>query len=498
MFDNNNDSRNSDTDIINQKLLLQEDKYIDYKPLKIFCGTYNVAAHDPDESLAPWLQISNDTEIDIYAIGFQEIVDLNTTSLLFQQNWDEKEMYWTNYINEILLSPKLKRKYKQVQRGRMFGLYLLLYADVKLCEKAITEIYTSYVATGILSVGNKGSVAISLKLYETRFCFVCSHFAAHTENVEKRNSDFKTTRQQLKFQDTDKHSNPIDLSQHDTVFWFGDFNYRIDAISLNDTMKLVNSNSFEQLLKYDQLTTERAHGRVFEAYSESPVTFRPTYKYLIKTDLYEKQATGQSLAEHDAIGKVKLPSWTDRVLWKSSEKVQVLQYSSVSTLTISDHKPVLALFATFFRQIDESKLKKLIEKLHKESDKKLNEEMPHISVESKEFKFGECMYYDVKTAQLSIKNDGLTKCNVELLFHDPDVVEPATASTNKTQTYVMRARHVTKLKSLNQWVDIFPQYKEKIPANTIYSIELATSFNSFNLSRLNKLANSKQRLIEEF
>ena len=145
------DSQNDEGDVFNQKLLLQEDKYVDYKPLKIFCGTYNVskkqvssflkfnfnetfkrekvAAQNPDENLAPWLKFNNEDQIDIYALGFQEIVDLNTTSLLFQQNWEEKEVLWINYVNEILLNArnfKSSRKYRQVQRVRMFGLLLLV------------------------------------------------------------------------------------------------------------------------------------------------------------------------------------------------------------------------------------------------------------------------------------------------------------------------------------------------------------------------------------
>jgi hypothetical protein len=87
-----------------------------------------VAAQDPSESLAPWLNLSSDDQIDIYAVGFQEVVDLNLTSFAFQQNWEEKELYWTNYVNEVLLNARnfKGRKYKQVQRIRMFGLYLVV------------------------------------------------------------------------------------------------------------------------------------------------------------------------------------------------------------------------------------------------------------------------------------------------------------------------------------------------------------------------------------
>ena len=202
-------------------------------------------------------------------------------------------------------------------------IYKKIYADAKLCEKAISEIFTSVVATGILNVGNKGSVGVSLKIYETRFCFVCSHFAANTDQLEKRNSDFRNTKQFLKFQD-DKSANSIDLEQHDTIFWFGDLNYRVDAISLNDTLKYISLNLFDELVKFDQLTNERRNMRVFDSYLEGKLNFRPTFKFVMKSDLYEKQVeilNSQNLAENDLIGKVKLPSWTDRVLWKSSEKV---------------------------------------------------------------------------------------------------------------------------------------------------------------------------------
>ena len=87
-----------------------------------------MAAQDPSESLAPWLNFGNDDPIDIYAVGFQEVVDLNMTSFVLQQNWEEKEMYWTNYVNEILLNARnfKGRKYKQVKRIRLFGLYLVV------------------------------------------------------------------------------------------------------------------------------------------------------------------------------------------------------------------------------------------------------------------------------------------------------------------------------------------------------------------------------------
>ena len=46
-------------------------------------------------------------------------------------------------------------------------------------------------ATGLLGMmGNKGGAAIRFKLLDSSVCFVCSHLAAHRENVAGRNADF--------------------------------------------------------------------------------------------------------------------------------------------------------------------------------------------------------------------------------------------------------------------------------------------------------------------
>lgn len=46
-------------------------------------------------------------------------------------------------------------------------------------------------ATGLLGMmGNKGGAAIRMKLMDSTVCFVCSHLAAHRENVAGRNADF--------------------------------------------------------------------------------------------------------------------------------------------------------------------------------------------------------------------------------------------------------------------------------------------------------------------
>jgi len=121
---------------------------------------------------------------------------------------------------------------------------------------------------GILgTVGNKGSIGVSFKLNETRLCFICSHFASDTSQLQKRNADYRSTKQHMKFE-YNANLDYYDLDNHDAVFWFGDLNYRLDKVSLTQTLEQIYSNQLEQLVGFDQLTLERERQNVFDSYNE--------------------------------------------------------------------------------------------------------------------------------------------------------------------------------------------------------------------------------------
>ncbi|CAF0886229.1 unnamed protein product [Brachionus calyciflorus] len=457
-----------DRDTIKKELSLFEEEYIKYKNLRIYCGTFNVNGRQPDEGLSPWL-ILNADDIDIYAIGFQELVDLTTTNLLIKN--DINEQLWQNSIETELLNSKnfkSKSNYHLLCKIRMFGLFLIIYVKEKLIEKrVITEIFKSQVATGIMDmVGNKGSLGISFKLYESRVCFVCSHFAADTDKLEKRNSDFNSARTKLNFQN-ENNNYTLSLDDHETVFWFGDLNYRLDKLTLTKTFKLITSQDYEELLKYDQLNLSKNNLKIFKNYNEGRINFKPTYKFITKTDEYEKQALITNLDQEDNFGKVKLPSWTDRVLWRSN-KCTLIQYASINTLTISDHKPVYALFNLQVKKIDEKKYQKLYENVLKESDRRINELMPHIELEKFDFNFGQCYFYDVKTKEMIVRNKGISRSNVDIIFYE-------------------NLQEIACKPNTNQWVSFMPQHKERLEPNTEYKVELRTSFNYKMLPKLIKL-----------
>ena len=47
-----------------------------------------------------------------------------------------------------------------------------------------------------------------------------------------------------------------------------------------------------------------------------------------------------------------MPSWTDRILYMNdTDRVQLLEYSSVPGATMSDHKPVYAIFEAVTKKV---------------------------------------------------------------------------------------------------------------------------------------------------
>ena len=77
-----------------------------------------------------------------------------------------------------------------------------------------------------------------------------AHLAAGFANYEERNRDYKTISHGLRFQ----KNRTID--QHDTVLFFGDFNYRI-GMSDERVRKAIFQGDLETLYENDQVSKPR-------------------------------------------------------------------------------------------------------------------------------------------------------------------------------------------------------------------------------------------------
>lgn len=478
---------------LNFKLKQLEDEYIIKKNLKLFCGTYNLKGKLIDESLEPWLCFHENS--DIYILGFQELCELSTTSFIMQSDWIEREQLLIQEITHTFHS-KGKLNIKMLKSCRLWGIFIVVYVKQEL-ESSIRDVGVGSVATGILNtLGNKGTVAISLRLYETRLCFLCSHFASDTDQLERRNADYRYTIQNLRFP-SEIATDPFDLDSHQIIVWCGDFNYRLDNLSLDETLEAINSNAFDKLVDYDQLKKQLQFKRAFQEFQEGQIKFKPTYKFLVKEDRYDvvTNSSGQATIAGSGSSKLKLPSWTDRVLYKLNDEtgsnITLSQYSAINMLTISDHKPVYALFNIECKKIDEVAQKRVYDRLIKESDRKQNEERPHISLLSRvpELNFGTLTFYQTKCLSFEIENDGRTVANVdnEIHINEPRLNEDEISFINNHFSRDLSINSASLAVLFHHWFKIKPHRKDRLIPGQTFKFDVCTDFSQTNILRLNRL-----------
>ncbi|XP_076751874.1 synaptojanin isoform X1 [Xylocopa sonorina] len=324
-------------------------EYVTTMNLRVSVSTYNVNGGKhfrsvvyKEVSISDWLldaptkssslvSVQHDNvPVDIFAIGFEEIVDLNASNIMAASTDNAKA--WAEELQKVL---SRDTEYVLVTYQQLVGVCLYLFIR-PVHAPYLRDVAVDCVKTGLGgATGNKGAAAIRCVLYSTSFCFVCAHFAAGQNQVNERNADYAEITRKIAF--------PMGrtLNTHDYVFWCGDFNYRVDMDK--DEMKdMIRRNEFDQILQYDQLKVQQEQGNVFKNFLEGPITFAPTYKYDIFSD------------DYDTSEKCRQPAWTDRVLWKRRKQIPDIDsptdwnpgkliYYGRAELKQSDHRPVIAI-----------------------------------------------------------------------------------------------------------------------------------------------------------
>ncbi|KAL0055091.1 hypothetical protein WJX82_006902 [Trebouxia sp. C0006] len=360
------------------------------KPLRVRAVTFNMAKKMPTDLPEELLGRAGCPEgLDKY-----DIVVIGTQESGSSQEWNK------------LVAKALGAKYVKLASESLWQIRVLVYVRAKLREH-ITAVATSSVATGIGNVaGNKGGVGVALTYMDhTRLLFVNAHFQAHTHRVAGRQADYLRIKAGLfnnreeagvewapyaadqdavaspsrsplsKADHTSPHTRLLrdetgSMTSSESSFslitssftqrlqqwaqpsirdvaddyhvtiWLGDLNYRVETGGnrrvVDGVLKMTGLTEDERLnvlRNNDQLKKERELGKVFLGYKEGELTFPPTYKFDPGTDVY------------DSSGKSRVPSWCDRVLWRcNTDAVELLQYTHVPQLKVSDHRPVVATF----------------------------------------------------------------------------------------------------------------------------------------------------------
>uniref|UniRef100_A0A8C1X4C7 Inositol polyphosphate phosphatase-like 1a n=1 Tax=Cyprinus carpio TaxID=7962 RepID=A0A8C1X4C7_CYPCA len=128
---------------------------------------------------------------------------------------------------------------------------------------------------------------------------------------------------------------------HFTVIFFSLIFFELAFIIFSEILNYINRKEFEPLLKVDQLNLEREKNKVFLRFAEEEITYPPTYRYergSRDTYVWQKQkATGM---------RTNVPSWCDRILWKSYPETHIVcnSYGCTDDIVTSDHSPVFGTF----------------------------------------------------------------------------------------------------------------------------------------------------------
>ncbi|KAJ8460339.1 hypothetical protein OPV22_033265 [Ensete ventricosum] len=243
-------------------------------------------------------------------------------------------------------------RYCRVVSKQMVGIYVSVWVCRRL-RRHLNNLKVSPVGVGLMGyMGNKGSVSVSMTLFQTRLCFVCSHLTSgHKEGDQrKRNSDVYDILQRTRFASAMNADHPQTIPAHERIFWFGDLNYRLNMPDA-EIRALIASRQWDELLNFDQLTNELRSGRTFDGWKEGLITFPPTYKYERNSNRY----VGENAREGE---KRRSPAWCDRILWLGKGIKQLSYWRSEQSL--SDHRPVSSVFQVEVEVLNQRKLEKVL------------------------------------------------------------------------------------------------------------------------------------------
>lgn len=400
---------------IYKQVRLRQSEFTQFRPATLFLGTWNVNAKGKDyEALDDWLcaDWGKAGSPDLVAVGFQEIVDLNAVNVAVDNKTQQRSQFWSEHILGTL---NRREPYVLVMQRSMVGLLVCVYCKAGHHQR-VRYVSSASVGVGVMGMmGNKGGVSVRLQFYDSTMVFVCTHLAAHRENVTGRNADFANVLNKTNFDVGEEAirevirsgslshwvigSSTVGVTDHDMVFWLGDLNYRIDESMMTEkVLQLAEKGVLDELRTLDQLNVERAAGRVFEGFEEAPLHFRPTYKYQPGTHMYEQRPDK----------KLRAPAWCDRILWMAQEPqfVQQLTYNRSEMPNCSDHKPVYSTMRVTVKDVIHPKREAIYDELMKLLDRFENQTLPMLGLDRVSLEYGDVRYGQSVTLPIRISNTG--------------------------------------------------------------------------------------------
>ena len=325
------------------------ERYFPNRNIRVFVGTWNMNGQNPPRHLSDFLLPQRiDFVPDVLVIGSQESFPERT-------EW------------EVRLQDTLGPSHVLYHSAVLGTLHIAIFLRRDLIWFCSVPDVDSFSTRPGAQFKTKGAVAVGFILFGTSFLFVNAHLTAHQENTRDRIKDLKKLNAVLnlpkilqtangKHKARPQFSKSRDFTDNfDVVFWCGDLNFRLEQtrpVVEREVAQKTNADGngcFTSVLDFDQLNYLRSEGLIFKGYKEDPIHFPPTFKYDPGTN------------EFDTSSKQRVPSYTDRILYKSrrassssghnerKHRIKPLHYDSVQDVVSSDHKPVWGMWEVAIR-----------------------------------------------------------------------------------------------------------------------------------------------------
>ncbi|XP_039143056.1 LOW QUALITY PROTEIN: type IV inositol polyphosphate 5-phosphatase 3-like [Dioscorea cayenensis subsp. rotundata] len=293
-----------------------------------------------------------------------------------QDNIDPSEM---SLFAELNLDDMIRRKkrspFVRIISKQMIGIFISIWVRRSLREH-IQNLKVSTVGVGAMGyIGNKGAISVSMSIYQTLFCFICSHLTSGEKEGDehKRNADVHEIHKRTQFNRVSDIGLPKTIHDHERIIWLGDLNYRIN-LPYEKTHELIAKREWFKLAEKDQLKKELKKGRAFDGWSEGVIDFPPTYKF--------EMNSGKYVRDEQKAGR-RTPAWCDRIL-TYGKGMKLMDYKR-SELKFSDHRPVTAVLMAEVEVFSHRKLQRALTLTDKEiedgdilADLDIHAQMGHI------------------------------------------------------------------------------------------------------------------------
>lgn len=284
-------------------------------------------------------------QFGLIAIGFQEATwtekgpreaSIRGDSITEQEVFNALEDHNTGQLREMvhdILGPNYFQVTDELRGQMRFHLWA-----TRRIGREIQDFKVSGANTGIGNVlANKGAIVVTVQLKDTSLSFVAAHLAAH-EGESYYNTRCENIRSILREAKTSTLSSLLDVAttSHHT-FFFGDLNFRTRFVDQNKYAEdralaadLIEFKDYGSLYEFDELQDGLSRGELLVGFNTLPCDFPPTFKVQRQEGfVYQDQ---------------RMPSWTDRILYKSSEglgkALKPISYEACPNFITSDHKPI--------------------------------------------------------------------------------------------------------------------------------------------------------------